>query len=115
MLQRPWSDARVDYLGVSRPISICGARPQLATTAEERADFSHREATYFGDIFRSPQIRRACLSPGQTEIPRVCGPSLDGCVMDVIGSCDEVCDGVRRDGAFTGCDDRDADVTVFLP
>jgi hypothetical protein len=115
--------ARVDYLGVSLPISIRGARPQLASTAAERSDFPHREATYFGDIFASPQIRRACLSPGQTEIPRVCGPSLDGCVMDVIGSCDEVCDEIRPDGSFTGCDgdggdgdgDGTADITVFLP
>jgi hypothetical protein len=111
--------ARVDYLGVSLPISIRGARRQLASTAAERSAFPHREATYFGDIFASPQVRRACLSPGQTEIPRVCGPSLDGCVMDVIGSCDEVCDGTRRDGAFTGCgsdgDGDAADITVFLP
>jgi hypothetical protein len=107
--------SRVDFLGVSRPISIRGARPQLATTAAERADFPHREATYFGNIFTSPQIRRACLSPGQTEIPRVCGPTLDGCVMDVIGACDDVCDGVLRDGAFTGCDHRGGDITVFLP
>ena len=109
--------ARVNYLGVSLPISIRGARHQLASTAAERSDFPHREATYFGDIFVSPQIRRACLSPGQTEIPRVCGPSLDGCVMDVIGSCDEMCDQTRRDGAFTGCGERGdgaADITVFL-
>jgi hypothetical protein len=111
--------ARVDYLGVSLPISIRGARRQLASTAEERSDFPNREATYFGDIFASPQIRRACLSPGQSEIPRVCGPSVDGCVMDVIGSCDGVCDDTRPDGAFTGCgsdDDGDsaANITVFL-
>lgn len=110
--------ARVDYLGVSLPISIRGARRQIASTAAERSDFPHREATYFGDIFASPQTRRACLSPGQTEIPRVCGPSLDGCVMDVIGSCDEVCDDTGPDGAFTGCGsdgDAAADITVFLP
>ena len=109
--------ARVNYLGVSVPISIRGTRRELASTAAERSDFPHREATYFGDIFASPQIRRACLSPGQTEIPRVCGPSLDGCVMNVIGSCDEVCDDTRRNGAFIGCGERGdaaADITVFL-
>jgi hypothetical protein len=118
---RAWVSAcvlsRVNYLGVSVPLSIRGPHPALASTAQEWDSYPHGEATYWGDIFATPQIRRACLSPGQTEIPRVCGPSIQGCVMEVIGSCDQVCDGAREDGHFEGCGEEqgaNADITVFL-
>jgi hypothetical protein len=118
---RAWVSAcvlsRVNYLGVSVPLSIRGPHPALASTPQEWDTYPHGEATYWGDIFATPQIRRACLSPGQTQIPRVCGPSIQGCVMDVIGSCDEVCDGPREDGRFEGCggdDGLNANITVFL-
>jgi hypothetical protein len=109
--------ARVDYLGVHVPLSIRGEHDALATTPEEQQAYPHREATYWGDVFASPQVRKACLSPGETEIPRVCGPSIDGCVMDVVGPCDEVCGELRDDGSFAGCSDGPgprAEITVFL-
>ncbi|HEX3761807.1 MAG TPA: hypothetical protein VHW23_24075 [Kofleriaceae bacterium] len=69
-----------------------------------------------GDLL-GRHLRRACLSPGKSEIPRVCGPSIEGCVMDVVGTCDDVCEDVRKDGAFTRCGGERgerADITVFL-
>jgi hypothetical protein len=95
--------ARVDYLGATVPISIRGASPFLQTTAAERATYTEREATYYGNIFSSPMLRYACLSPGQTSDTRVCGPSLAGCVMQITGQCDVECGHVRADGSFPKC------------
>jgi hypothetical protein len=119
---RKWVSAcvlsRVNYLGVPTPISIRGDHAALETTEKERDDFSRGEAAYWGDVFASPQVRKACLYPGQTEIPRVCGPTIVGCVAEVVGDCEDVCDGALNDGAYVGCDDADANgenapVTVF--
>ncbi len=128
--------SRVDYAGLPVLISIRGNHHALGSTPAERAAYPSREATYFGDIFAWPQRLFACLSPGQTQIPRVCGPSIDDCVMDVIGECDDVCGKPRPDGSFPKCrapwqdDEGDDDgphhhhhqgqpnigsVTVFLP
>jgi hypothetical protein len=122
--------ARVDYAGVARQISLRGDKPGLATSAAERATYYDREATYYGNIFSIPQRFYACLSPGKTEIPRVCGPSVASCGFDVVGSCDDVCGRPRSDGSFPNCSvpeddhgcghgrDRDdvyhASITVFL-
>jgi hypothetical protein len=115
--------ARVDFLGVKREISLRGTNPALTLSAVERQDYTVREATYFGNVFTSPQQRYACLSPGQTEIQRVCGPSLDDCVVDVDASCNKVCDPPTADGAFRNCRPHDGDcddppyqgsITVFL-
>jgi hypothetical protein len=116
---RAWVSAcvlsRVNYLGQPVPISLRGDHPALASTLAEQLDYPNREATYWGDVFSSPQIRKGCLSPGETEIPRVCGPSISGCVIDVAGPCDDVCAGKLNDGSFVGCGGVDgADVTVFL-
>jgi hypothetical protein len=120
--------SRVDYLGEITPISIRGKHKQLSSTPSERAEFPHREAAYYGDIFSHPQLLYACLSPGESTLPRVCGPSIDDCVVDVVGQCDDVCGSVRSDGSFPRCRSSDPDgdgwydqglgylgsVTVFL-
>jgi hypothetical protein len=95
--------SRVDFLGVHVEISIRGENPALAISAAEAANYDDREATYYGNIFTSPQQRFACLSPGKTEDPRVCGPSLAGCVMTITGSCNNVCGPPTADGAFQNC------------
>jgi hypothetical protein len=95
--------ARLDYLGQHVSISIRGQDDALATTAEERAAYTHREATYYGNIFSQPQRFLGCLSPGETGDPRVCGPSLDDCVIEFTGTCDDVCNRPRWDGAFPNC------------
>ena len=121
--------ARVNYLGLTENVSVRGANRALKTTHGERSTYTSREATYYGNIFTSPQIRYACLSPDKTQIPRVCGPSIQGCVMDVVGSCEDVCGHARADGSFPDCwsqagvDEDDAapgaseyhgSITVFL-
>jgi hypothetical protein len=95
--------ASVNYLGESLTISVRGENPGLVTSHDERAAYTNREATYFGNIFSVPQLRYACLSPSKTQIPRVCGPSIQGCVVDVVGSCEDVCGHVRSDGSFPDC------------
>jgi hypothetical protein len=115
--------ARVDYLGQTHDISLRGVNSALAVSPTEQHEYTVREATYFGNVFTKPQERYACLSPGQTEILRVCGPTLEGCVVDVDATCDKVCGGPTGDGAFTNCRPHDGDwddpsyhgsITVFL-
>jgi hypothetical protein len=115
--------ARIDYLGEHREISVRGDNPGLKACDPGEDAYTVREATYFGNIFGSSQRRFACLSPGSTGIPRVCGPSLDSCVVDVEASCDDVCAHPTPDGAFQNCRPGDGDengkpyhgsITVFL-
>jgi len=99
--------ARLDYQGVTREISLRGDNPALAVGAQEAAAYTVGEAAYFGNIFTGffPQERYACLYPGQTEIERVCGPTLAGCAVDVDPNvtCAEVCGHPREDGSFPDC------------
>jgi hypothetical protein len=117
--------ARVDFLGVTREISVRGDNPALTPTFAELLLYSNREATYFGNVFTAPEPQRryACLSPGKTEDTRVCGPSLEGCVVDVEASCNKVCGLPRLDGSFPDCRPGDGgwddpiyhgSITVFL-
>ena len=82
-----------------------GDNPALAISKQEAKKYTVGEATYFGNVFTAPapQRRYACLYPGQTEIPRVCGPTIQGCVVDVDASCDQVCGPQRADGSFPDC------------
>ena len=97
--------SRLDYLGEPQLISIRGKHNALLADEAERADYPKREATYYGNVFASPQRIYACLSPGETSIPRVCGPSFEDCVLDVQGECDDVCGRVsKRDGSFPRCE-----------
>jgi hypothetical protein len=117
--------SRVDAQGVERTISIRGDNKALRPTPAERADFPRREATYYGNLFVDGKPRFLCLSPGLDSDARVCGPSLDGCPMTVVGSCADACDREGRFGAFEDCrggagrprhaDVYEETVTVFLP
>ena len=99
--------SRLDYLGQQVLISVRGKNDGLHSTPQERAAYPHIEATYYGDIFSQPQKIYACLPDGKDSIPRVCGPSLDTCVVDVQGECDELCGPRRNDGSYPNC--READ------
>lgn len=95
--------ARTNYVGEHVTISVRGNDDALQTTAQERATFSRREATYFGNIFSQPQRLLACLSPGETQAPRTCGPSVEDCGIEFLGACDDVCGKPRFDGSFPNC------------
>ena len=95
--------SRLDFLGETVEISLRGDNPGLQTSASELATYTQREATYYGDIFSVPQRLFACLSPGLTEDPRVCGPTIHGCGVEVLGSCTELCGPPRADGSFPNC------------
>ncbi len=95
--------SRVDYLGEKVLISVRGDHPALGSTWTERNAYSEREGTYFGNIFASTTQRYACISPGNTALTRVCGPTTVGCAVEVLGSCSSVCDSPRSDGSFPRC------------
>lgn len=101
--------SRLDYLGEPLLISLRGENPGLKTTKSERTQYTDREATYYGDIFLKPMKLYACLAPGKTQIPRVCGPSIATCGVDVLGQCEDLCGHPRGDGAFPDCRVPDAD------
>jgi hypothetical protein len=116
--------SRVDFLGVEKPISLRGANRALKTTFNELHDYPVREATYFGNLWADGAPKYACLSPGKSEIPRVCGDSLDNCPMDVVGSCAQACSTQGWTGGFVDCSSTGRarkpeifheSVTVFLP
>ncbi|KYF94321.1 hypothetical protein BE20_06880 [Sorangium cellulosum] len=99
--------ARVNYLGERVRISLRGDRAELLADKIERAAFPVREATYYGDIFAARPLYRACLPQGISAIPRVCGPSLETCAIEVGGSCERLCDAPSSDGSFRNCRSTD--------
>jgi hypothetical protein len=110
--------SRVNYLGETVDISLRGSLGALSASETELFVYPAREATYFGDIFASPQVRYACTSPGSSLISRVCGPSTSDCVMDVLGDCTAFCNKPRSDGSYPHCGPDDdttfiGSVTVF--
>ncbi|AUX40730.1 hypothetical protein SOCE26_021310 [Sorangium cellulosum] len=111
--------ARINHLGERVPISMRGKNKALESDAAERAAFPLREATYFGDLFAPEPRRYACKSPGSTLISRVCGGTgvdTDGCIVDVLGDCDDVCHDPASDGSFPNCaaDGRTISTTVTV-
>ena len=110
--------ARLGYLGTKASISLRGSNPALLTSLAVDRAYTDREAAYYGDIFSQPQKIYACLSPGQTEVPRVCGPSIANCAVHVVSTCDKVCVPFTLDGAFIECQAAGqhylGSVTVFL-
>jgi GLTT repeat (6 copies) len=121
--------SRLNYLGMHRPISIRGDNKALAIAPTELAQYTHREATYYGNLFVTGQPRFACLPPKATEITRVCGDSLTDCAVDVVGACEDFCDDHGAFGTYNDCNaartsskgrakhapDYAETVTVFLP
>ncbi|WP_437563545.1 hypothetical protein [Sorangium sp. So ce542] len=99
--------ARVNYLGERVRISLRGDRAELLADKVERAAFPVREATYYGDIFAPRPLYRACLPRETSAIPRVCGPSLEACAIEVAGSCERLCDAPSGDGSFRNCRSTD--------
>ncbi len=99
--------ARVNYLGETVQISLRGDHPGLAVSYQEMNAFTKREATYYGNIFTADKSdRHACLPFPAVKLPRVCGPSLDDCVVDVIHWCEQACDSPTWTGAFRNCGDQ---------
>jgi hypothetical protein len=99
--------SRVNALGEHIPLSERGDNLGLMLAPGEAAAFPDREATYFGNVFVSPQMRYACRAAGddQSLIGRVCGDGADvtGCAIDVLGDCHVVCAIDNLDGSFGAC------------
>jgi hypothetical protein len=114
--------ARLNKKGEHVQISMRGQNPALALEPGED-QWKTREGSYYGNLFERKQPIFSCYNPGTPELLRVCGPSLDGCPMQVVGACDDACKGVSKVGAFRDCSSttrkHDGDVyqqviTVFL-
>jgi len=95
--------SRLDYLEQPVLISLRGKNDGLKSTPQERAQYSHIEATYYGDIFADPPEVYACLPPHKHSLPRVCGPSLNDCIVEVQGECEDLCGQQRSDGSYPKC------------
>jgi hypothetical protein len=95
--------ARVDDAGVERIISVRGEHKELRMARHEVRDYSVREATYYGNLFKPSPERYFCLSPDQSTNTRVCGPSLANCPMTVVGSCADACRSVGAHMSFQRC------------
>jgi hypothetical protein len=80
-----------------------GKNDALKLERHEARDYPLREATYYGNMFQGSNNVFTCYSPGTPSIPRVCGPSLDGCPMKVVGSCDDACLNEGAHDAFQKC------------
>jgi hypothetical protein len=116
--------ARLNKTGEHVQISLRGDHSGLALDPNEARDFPRREAAYYGNLFEDMDHVYACYSPGTPSIPRVCGDSLAGCPMKVVGACDRACDESNPDGTFGDCRPRlpaqrrdrvyDETITVFL-
>jgi hypothetical protein len=108
--------ARVDYLGEKVLISMRGNTPALAASNAEIAAYPHREGAYYGNIFLATPERNGCIAPGRTGLPRVCGPTTVGCVIEAVGYCDDVCGGAdSRDKSFRNCRDNVKDSSNSYP
>jgi hypothetical protein len=103
--------ARVNFLGEHVALSLRGPAGILSSSGTERTDYPDREATYYGDIFSTTQKRYACRSPASPLISRVCGPdwATNGCVMNIVNTCDLVCTGGTdsTEGYYKNCRDSD--------
>jgi hypothetical protein len=95
--------ARVNHLGQHVEISMRGANRSLVVGAREVQQFNVREAAYFGNLFQPIPEVHACLPNGARGIERVCGPSLEGCPIDVVGRCEDVCAGTGTASSFRDC------------
>lgn len=117
--------SRLNKLGERIEISLRGDHDGLDTKKDERKTFESREATYYGNFFADPNQIFMCYSPDQSNVPRVCGDSLAGCPMHVVGSCKPACEHTGDHGAFEDCsatvpaskknsDVYEETITVFL-
>ena len=108
--------ARVDYLGVKVLISMRGDNAAFTPSSSEISTYKVREGAYYGNIFLPVPERNACIARGRSGLPRVCGPSITNCVVDAVGTCENVCDSTDwRDGSFNNCHDDVKDFYFFYP
>jgi hypothetical protein len=108
--------ARLDYLGDYVALSLRGSSAALDASSSEMASYPTAEGAYYGNIFLATPKMLACIAPGQTGLSRVCGPTTVGCIVNVIGDCDDVCDHAdKREGFFPNCRDAAKDAGGHFP
>jgi hypothetical protein len=108
--------ARLNIHAEMIPISMRGARHQLAAAPDERGAFPLQEGAFWGDMFAEPQIEWfACRGSDLLTIPlpgglvdRDCAkqdpahPEITQCGMSFAGDCASVCDHDRRHCKHSG-------------
>ena len=93
--------ARVNFFGVTLPISMRGSHAALALDAGE-SGYTVQEGAYYGDIFGGSDIRRACIGADKLATPtvgnltyRVCtvnaGNGVTSCSFAYDGECASTC------------------------
>lgn len=108
--------ARLDYLGQYVAISLRGTSAALTASASEMAAYPVVEGAYYGNVFLSTPTLYACMAPNQNGLARVCGPTTVGCIVDVLGDCDDVCDKAdKRQGFLPSCRDAVKDWSGHFP
>jgi hypothetical protein len=115
--ERRWVSAcvlsRTNVYGISVSISLRhDTNPALATTLDERNQYTAVEGAFFGDIFATPQVMYACgnrtWSPTSTNSLRMCALSQSGtvgsntdCGFTYAGRCTTAC--TDTTAPFGGC------------
>jgi hypothetical protein len=84
--------ARTNFLGESREISLLGDHAGLEPSAAESMQFDLEEATYYGGLFGEDKSMYACVPAGSDGPERTCGADPSSCAIEIVGSCDELCD-----------------------
>jgi hypothetical protein len=101
--------ARLDYLGEDVSISLRGKTAALASTPSEISAYTVAEGAYYGNIFLDTPVMYGCVAPGRTGLPRVCGPTTAGCIVEDLGSCAQACDKAdKKDGSFPSCSNENS-------
>jgi hypothetical protein len=88
--------------GVEKIISLRGDNKALKTTKEEKANYTDREATYYGNVFIPGQPKFVCLSPGKKQI-RAFAATRSTTARWRCGSCNRACDYEGSAGGFVDC------------
>lgn len=84
--------ARTNFFGESRSISLLGDNAGLEPSAEESREYDLEEATYYGGLFGDDKTMYACLPDGADAPERTCGGEAEGCPIEIVGSCADLCD-----------------------
>jgi hypothetical protein len=125
--------SRVNRYHIRVLLSSRGAAEGLATTADERATYTHMEGAFWGNAFADPPTAYACDVPEDDahsqSLYRACAfPYVNGSgvletcgLLQPVGPCATACNHLSPEGFYEGCSAGAGQasyarvVTIFLP